>query len=402
MKKCYICDSICGSGKTSAAINMINQSEEDDKFLYITPYLSEVERVIMNCPEKKFKQPDEALGTKFKTVQYLISKGRNIVSTHALFKYFDQDICESLRAQGYTLIMDEVFEVVEPYSISDSDLATLLEKYVRINDRNLLEWTDEDYTGEKFALEKKLCAQEALGIFNNQALLWLFPATVFESFRNVYILTYLFDSQVQRYYYDMYNIEYEYIYVKGDNIKNYQFTLDKSERSAVPDYKDYIHIVDNEKLNAIGDGDTALSKSWYIANARNGCLEQLQRNVLNFFKHISKTSVSENMWTTFKDYKNRIKGKGYTKGYVACNARATNEFRNKTALAYTINRYFNPNIKNFFLAQGIQVKEGEYAASELIQWLFRSALRDKKPIIVYIPSARMRWLLEAWVKFDQG
>ena len=45
-----IVDAIMGTGKTSAAINYINSSDDDIRFLYITPYLSEVDRVINSCP----------------------------------------------------------------------------------------------------------------------------------------------------------------------------------------------------------------------------------------------------------------------------------------------------------------------------------------------------------------
>ena len=56
--KINIVDAICGSGKTSAAINYINQSADETKFLYITPYLTEVDRIIKSCPQKHFKQPE--------------------------------------------------------------------------------------------------------------------------------------------------------------------------------------------------------------------------------------------------------------------------------------------------------------------------------------------------------
>ena len=46
---------------------------------------------------------------------------------------------------------------------------------------------------------------------------------------------------------------------------------------------------------------------------------------------------------------------------------------------------------------GIRVEEDQYALSELIQWIFRSALRDNKEITLYIPSKRMRKLLENWI-----
>ena len=46
-----------GAGKSSALINLINNSRNDVKFIYVTPYLKEVERIIEKCPDKNFKQP---------------------------------------------------------------------------------------------------------------------------------------------------------------------------------------------------------------------------------------------------------------------------------------------------------------------------------------------------------
>ena len=44
--KIKIVDMVCGGGKTSAAINLINNAPKENKFLYITPYLTEVERIL--------------------------------------------------------------------------------------------------------------------------------------------------------------------------------------------------------------------------------------------------------------------------------------------------------------------------------------------------------------------
>ncbi len=122
-----IVDAICGSGKTSAAINMINASDNEQRFLYITPYLDEVNRIIDCCPRKKFRQP-EVYGTKTKGIKYLLENGFNIVSTHALFKNFDTEIINLVRAMNYILVMDEVAEVVETLDISRSDLQIVLGK----------------------------------------------------------------------------------------------------------------------------------------------------------------------------------------------------------------------------------------------------------------------------------
>ena len=115
-----IVDSIMGSGKTQAAINFINESGDNERFLYITPYLTEVERIINSCPNKKFKQP-EKYGTKVKGIKDLLNKGFNIATTHSLFHMFDDEIIDLCYSQGYILIMDEVTDAIEPYYIGETD-----------------------------------------------------------------------------------------------------------------------------------------------------------------------------------------------------------------------------------------------------------------------------------------
>lgn len=111
-----------------------------------------------------------------------------------------------------------------------------------------------------------------------------------------------------------------------------------------------------------------------------------------------KSKSDNNIWTTFKAYKKLISGKGYAKGYLPSNMRATNEYKDRTAVAYMINKYFNPCIKNFFLSKGIEVDEDGYALSEMLQFLWRSAIREGRIITVYIPSSRMRNLLIKWIE----
>ena len=41
--------------------------------------------------------------------------------------------------------------------------------------------------------------------------------------------------------------------------------------------------------------------------------------------------------------------------------------------------------------------EDIWALSELIQWLFRSAIREEKEVNLYMPSSRMRSLLKDWL-----
>ena len=127
-----IVDAIMGAGKSQSIINHINSSE-DSKFLVITPYLDEVKRYKDWCPNKNFKAPSFDGGSKLDDIKKLISKGENIISTHALFQKFDNELVDMCRATNYTLIMDEVANVVDEYSISKQDFQVLVDTYVDIN-----------------------------------------------------------------------------------------------------------------------------------------------------------------------------------------------------------------------------------------------------------------------------
>ena len=59
--------------------------------------------------------------------------------------------------------------------------------------------------------------------------------------------------------------------------------------------------------------------------------------------------------------------------------------------------YFKRKIKQFFIDKGVSVDEDTWALSELIQWVFRSAIRENNNINIYIPSERMRNLFIEWL-----
>lgn len=398
-----IVDSIMGSGKTQAAINYINNSDDTKHFLYVTPYLREVERIIESCPNKNFRQP-EKYGSKIDGIKYLLNKGNNIATTHTLFHLFDDEIIDLCYSQGYILIMDEVTDVIDTYYIGEKDRIILLNNFVTIDETTgLLRWRDDqmDYGSspmdDKFIEEKRLCEMNCLAIYGNNIMLWMFPIKIFEAFRESYILTYMFNAQMQKYYYDYYNIQYKYIYVNGDAIDNYHFTETNQNNISKYDYRKLIHIYNDEKLNMIGDSDHSLSMSWYKRNVNNNLIKQLKKNTINYFNNILKSKSSNNIWTTFKDYKELIAGKGYTKGFISSSMRATNDYQDRTAIAYLVNKFFNPYVKQFFLNHNIDVDEEGYAVSEMLQFIWRSAVRKGEEINIYIPSKRMRVLLQRWI-----
>ena len=150
------------------------------------------------------------------------------------------------------------------------------------------------------------------------------------------------------------------------------------------------------KLNNIGDKETALCRNWYDKNS--DLRKTLKNNTENYFKNITKAKSSDIIWTTFKSYKNDIKGRGYTKSYISSSLRATNDYKDRHNLAYTINKFLIPVVEKFFYRFEIKVDQELFALSELLQWVWRSAIREGESINLYLPSARMRKVLYKWLE----
>lgn len=402
MCRIKIVDSIPGSGKTSAIINMINNDTSDNKYIYITPFLTEVERVKKNCKNKRFHEPKyNQYGNKFDNLNKLISEGKNIVSTHALFHKANLTTVDLIKSDDYILILDEVFNVIEQCNISINDVEMLInEGYASIKDDFLI-WNDKkEYTGA-FENIKYLASNKSIVVYKDKVLIWMFPVEIFKAFKESYILTYLFEAQEQCYYYRMHNIDYMYYYASKENdeyiIKPKDDNYKNIERNIKNILLNNITICDDDKLNSIADDFYSLSHSWFKNENNKIAIIKLQKNISNYFKHKTKAKSNTVLWTTFKDQKTYLKGKGYTKGFISCNLRATNDYCDRYNLAYCLNVFSHPFIKQFFNSKGVNIQQDLYALSELIQWLWRSRIRKYEPINIYIPSKRMRNLLTKWL-----
>ncbi|WP_181279880.1 hypothetical protein [Bacillus atrophaeus] len=403
MAKIKIVDSIMGSGKTSAAINKMNNANKDENFIFITPYLNEVERIKKSIKTKQFYEPKvkkkgDKTQYKFESFHELLSQNKNIIATHNLFKNANDETKELILAGNYTLILDEVMEVVEQLQVKKHDLTTLFDSNLIYVENGLVKWNDEKKDYEtRYDDIRDMALNNNLMYFKDNILIWNFPADVFQLFKEVYILTYMFDAQIQKYYYDVNNIKYQKYnsaYIDGQ----YRFTDHNTiyERSFKEELRNRINIYEGN-LNTIGQLEYSLSSNWY-KNKSSYTIKKVKNNVFNYFNNIVKSSSDEAMWTTYSDHKNRIKGNGYTKGFVSCNARATNEFKHKKHLAYTINRYVNTVLFNYFKEKySITIDQDAFALSELVQWVWRSAIRDGEEITLYVPSLRMRKLFINWL-----
>ena len=84
-----------------------------------------------------------------------------------------------------------------------------------------------------------------------------------------------------------------------------------------------------------------------------------------------------------------LKGKGYTKGFYY--NKKNSGYKDKIYLAYLENNFIGVN-------QSSNLTQDQYALTCLLEFIFKSGIRDGKRITVYIPSKRMRKLLESWIR----
>lgn len=397
MKKITVVDSIMGAGKTTYAIQLIKSASPLDRFIYITPFLTEIERIIKSAEDRNFVQPTTNVqgGSKLTSLKRLIEDGHNIAATHALFEMADDELRELLRINNYTLILDEVINVVDKASVSSSDMRLLIERgFVRLEDNRVV-WAAEEHDYEYGVFDHiKLMAQAGtLHYHRGKYLIYAFPPTIFESFNDVYLLTYLFDAQLMKSYFNLYNIPYEIKAVKDGLLVEYNTKQERRE-----EWRALIDLYDGPH-NRHGEMSTAFCKSWFGRRSDEE-LDAIKASMVSYVKNVAKAKADDVLWTTFKAHQHDIKGKGYTKSFLAANARATNEYADRTTLMYCFSRFMNPIEKSFFQDNGVEVSEDKLALSDMLQWIWRSQIRNRKPIKLYLPPKRMRNLLEKWAKYE--
>lgn len=397
----YIVDETMGRGKSSALINYVNDFANDGPFLFVVPYRKEVDRIMEACSGRDFITPDRE-NIRLRDLKTYMSEGRNVVCTHKLFTMFDPDIIRSAIEHKYTMIMDETPSVITAVQLSTHDAADIEENYITIDEDSVVHWIVPEYSGA-FDGYKEMAEHSRVIRYSSTRWVNVADPVLFQAFKDVFVLTYMFDSSDLRCYFDMYGVQYRRKYVCGTSLEDYSLSDEPGEEYRY-DYSELINIVDDAKLNEIGNDYNALSKGWYRRSKAED-FTRLRKNTYNFFHNKAGTHGESNLWTTFGqdavtgvDYERLLRGAGYRTCFLSCNARGTNEYRDRTALAYLVNRFPDTSVSNYFSRRGIKVSRDMFGLSEMLQWVWRSAIRDGKPIQLYVPSSRMRGLLRQWIE----
>lgn len=423
-----VIDSIMGSGKTSYAIQMINENPEIS-YIYCTPFLDEVKRMRESC-NRDFKEPQYKGGRKLDDFNSLLLDGRDIVVTHSTFANANQETMELIENGEYVLILDETLDILIDFNevatntVGKADVKMLLQEgFISYDKYGRVTWLKNHYPDTRYYDIERFARNGNLFYLDGAMLVWQFPPQIFGLFKKVVLLTYMFNGSFLKPYFEYHKIPYDLAGIRFNNGK-YELTAYYCNYEQQKDFQNLIDILDDKKMNDYNAA--ALSKSWFMRQNKN-TLKKLQNNIYNYLRNITKAKAESILWTAPKDYRDTLKGRGYNivrqltpeekqlpiaerekiekklKCFLPCNARATNDYADRSVLVYAFNMYCNPYTKRYFENKNqndgtnITINQDYLALSCMLQWIWRSQIRNGKPIKIYIPSTRMRKLLIAWL-----
>ena len=395
----YVCDAIMGSGKTSAAIDIMRGSTSPPPFLaihppyiFVTQFLSEVQRIRAACPG--FREPVNVGSGKLVGMKTLTESKSNIASTHALFYRYDADLLATIRNAHYTLILDEVVDVIRMLDLTQDDIRFLFAAGLISADADRrVHWEKPDYSG-RWADVRNDIDTSCVTFEDGKLLVWTLPVELFEAFDSVVVLTYMFGAQYQHYYFLHNHVRYTTIGVDRSN-GGYVYTATPpptNQKTALPE----IEFVDTPSLLAIGEPRTALSSNWF-RRAEDTQIEEVRNNIYNVFRNKWNAKGPDFMWSTYLHARDAVAHRGFKQSFLAYNARATNDWSDRHHLAYAANLFPMPDEAAYFINRGFRIDEDAMALSTMVQWLWRSAIRKGEKIWLYLPSRRMRSLITKYL-----
>jgi hypothetical protein len=287
---------------------------------------------------------------------------------------------------GYDLILDEVISDFIYVCRTDRDTIKELEKSttVKLHKDKKIEWLDKDM--EVNLDIKEAALQGRAYAMGNFAVAYQSP-DIYDCFANTTIMTYMASSSLMYMYFKAIGRQINVRYMQTNIIPNhYKHLITIDSRSNANSFED-------KTRNLSSSGMSKMSKESYMI---------LSKYVNSFFHNKGHTKGIK-LWTTYKSNSSNLlvcATKFDMLDFLQHSSKATNIYSKTHALAYIVNKHINPGIANLLFHLGYKLskrQKDDYALSEMLQWIWRSRIRNNKSIDIYIPSKRMRDMLINWL-----
>lgn len=430
-----IIDMLPGAGKTKSMCKYL--SDNEIRFIYLTPYNEEVEHVRKDVwihgltdlqrlalevgyTEKDFDKsgpsvPDSKF-SKTSAALKLIRNEEDVVCTHELFKLLcrTKSFWKLLEGKNYSLVIDEELQLTEDYifrGCSYSDVNFFLRRSIDLempivtcDVSGKLCWDSRDAAAGAGAFRwlKKDMRTDNLYLDGNEVR-WQIPLEKFKVFDVVYLMTYRYEISK---FHKLWDGEFSgkatssYWYFEDDKLIPGKWRIPKERADNI-----------RRRLFIGGKGcypndvgkksHYSYSRAWYD-EATDEDIQKVVKKMQYFMKYgAAKRRLDKNkvIWTTFKDFREKFEAadvgedtfrpkRGDAETFVPLNMKASNKYLDRNVVFYVVDRYMGP-------------RDDEWALSELLQFLFRTSLRledSEEKVYVWLPSERMRGLLVKWLE----
>lgn len=403
-----IIDYPCGLGKTSALISVLDQRPVL-KVLVVVQTLAEVKRMVSSAPAGRLHAPEDPgpdYRTKGEQLDPLVRAGKSIVITHNLYER-----AGTLAYQGafvsYKVIIDEVPNAVSP-SDFDLDLKSFTEFYIdpgycSLRKDGLVVMTDKGVEEEerlKSALDESLISSINSGRLyydGKKNFIQTLPSSLFTHTDGLIVLTFLSEGSLFLKFLEKFQIDYT---VSKSRQCHQRFQLQARDNLK-------IHRMPSlDKVSFSYSKQTSYTpKSAEVTKVRNALKNLRQRNLAGLdLKNLMITCAKKNWFKRLGSNHDEQKPGLFSinsrmfegANWLPNTTRGTNEYLHCTHAIYLYEQNVNPILLRWLNADNAEFRAA-YALTEMVQWLWRSQIRNGKAVDVYMPSIRMREIIQRWL-----
>lgn len=394
-----IIDRPCGFGKsTDLIVKLLDLKAKGikEKILLVVPELGEVERFINALGSDYFEEPvvqsdwvrEGFADNKTNVLIYILSRGKNVIITHSLYERIR--LFEHLLSD-YCVIIDEVPTVAKqvPTMFGSGVFNNLLneKKYISIDpvtklitatskwlidERQYLEGTDVDIVKFMEAIQRA----DVYYIKGAYCLMPL-PDAFFTKPKSLTILTFLFEGTQLDHYIKKRGYSYS---IQTDPNELAQFKYQMNSKLKV------LKKTTNVKAGYEAMTSKSGKRRKKVGNFVKNVIQALNKNEVWFTPEMILVAVSKDAWygkeqnvnSKVSNASSLMKLTRLCKAsYTAMITRGTNKFKDRNLLIFMGKVNLHPDLAEYL---GMTTKKAKdlHTLSELVQLIYRTAIRDQK------------------------
>lgn len=375
--------------------------------LFVGSSEQEVDAFVSFAAGESFARPTEGAtvegvqcASKKAHLAHLLAGGMNVAMKSSLLHYCDDKLLKAIRCNGYILISPE--DAIKWADKIDQCNATNFEEAIRRKQLMLIQhdtWQLSPAHSENYVLGM-------LGIpkytYNDRLLLrlsakgrsfmyWGLQPQLFESFAETYIL------------HPMPQASPLFHYLSALDVCCNQDIVDPGQNDSI---SSLLHIVRDERYNQRGENSDAYTSRWFASKEVDAA--DLFKDMLNVLLHTGpggerRESVAYAMPGHIQKHldESALRSVFRGRGCSATQQYGAVDFSAAQVLCYCANLFLPSSSIQYFRRNGSELTQDRYALYQMLRWIGRSAIRNGKPVTVYVPSKRMRDLLIDWIRLEE-